>query len=265
MRLLLTLVKFFYTSEVGDKSITFVFTAGVFIFTVLLLLQLWRNHFNTTPRWAVLLGIAIAGLINPILFILLEARIYEGAIMAGQFFMIGGLFYLHQGFIKSSKWQFVLAGAFFTFAVGSRTTLFPSTALISIILLLWSIKTKKQKAWSYILAFGTPLFIGGVMYASYNYTRFGSITEFGLRYQLTSYNLYQSMGDTYSPSYIAPNLYKTLFNTLEQRSTFPYYFPTRRVPIGSVPATRRFSFTRVGLTQTSLGASGSFPNPGRRR
>jgi len=225
--LLLAIFKLIYSSEVGDKVVTFAFTAGTFIFLVLFLLELWKIHFNETPRWAVLLGIVFAGLVNPNLFILIEARIYEGAIMAGQFFIIGGLFWQYTGFNKLSVWRFALAGAFFAFAVGSRTTLFPSTVILTLILLIWAIKTQKQKAWTFILAFGIPLFIGGIMYAWYNYARFGSITEFGFRYQLTSYNLYESMGETYSPAYIIPNLYKSLFNSLETRVTFPYYFPTR--------------------------------------
>ena len=225
--LLLAIVKFFYSLEIGDKPITFAFTAGIFIFAVLLIIRIWKVHFNEAPRWAVLLGVAFLGLVNPILFILLEARIYEGAIMAGQFFIVGGLFCLYTSFNKPSIWRLAFAGLFFALAVGSRTTLVPSVAILAFILMIWAFRTQKTKAWTYILAFGTPLFIGAVMYMSYNYARFGSITEFGFRYQLTSYNLYKSMGETYSPVYILPNLYKTLFNSVEQRITFPYYFPTR--------------------------------------
>jgi hypothetical protein len=225
--LLLAFVKLFYSPEVGDKIITLVFTIGLFIFSTLLILELWKNHFLETSHWALLLGIAFTGLANPILFTLIEARIYEGAIIAGQCFLIGGLYWLYIGFNKSSPLYLSLAGIFFVFAIGSRTTLVPSVFIISLTVLIWVIKTAQTKAWSLLLAFGIPLSLGGILYAWYNVARFGSITEFGFRYQLTSYNLYESIDETYSPAYILPNTYKTLFNTLEWRTTVPHIFPTR--------------------------------------
>jgi hypothetical protein len=80
---------------------------------------------------------------------------------------------------------------------------------------------------SLLIAFALPLAIAAVMYASYNYVRFGSLTEFGFRYQLTSYNLYKDLDQTLSIAYAPPNLYKTLLNPLERREAFPYIFPTR--------------------------------------
>ncbi len=64
-------------------------------------------------------------------------------------------------------------------------------------------------------------------YVSYNYARFDSFTEFGLTYQLTSYNLKESLGKTFSLAYIPPNLPKTLFNGLENRVEFPYIILSR--------------------------------------
>lgn len=78
-----------------------------------------------------------------------------------------------------------------------------------------------------LFAFALPIAIGGAAYAWYNYARFGSITEFGYSYQLTSYNLYEKIDETFAIEYIPPNLYKTLFNPLERREAFPYIFPTR--------------------------------------
>jgi hypothetical protein len=225
--LLLTLVKLVYMPEVGDKIITLIFTIALFIFTTLLILELWKTYFSKTPRWTVLLGIAFTALANPILFMLIEARIYEGAIIAGQCFLIGGLYWLCVGFNKSSLLSLSLAGIFFVFAIGSRTTLVPSVALISVIVLIWAVKTGQTKVWSLLLAFGVPLLLGAILYAWYNVVRFGSITEFGFRYQLTSYNLYESMDETYSPVYFLPNTYKSLFNSLEWRTTVPHLFPTR--------------------------------------
>ena len=225
--LFLAIFKLFSEQAVGDKVITFVFVAGAFIFAALLILELWKKYFLETPCWAVLSAIAFAGLANPILYILIEARIYEAAIIAGQFFLIGGMYWLFAAFNRPSCLRLILAGAFLALAVGSRTTLTFSVAFLALMALIWAFKTQKEKFCPYILAFASPLVIGAVSYASYNYVRFDSFTEFGLTYQLTSYNLKESLGKTFSLSYIPPNLYKTLFNGLENRVEFPYIILSR--------------------------------------
>jgi hypothetical protein len=225
--LVLAIFKLFTPQEVGDKVITFLFTVGTFIFAVLLILDIWKKYFSSVPRWAVLVGILFMGLVNPTLYILIEARIYEAAIISGQFFLLGGLYWLITAFETPSRSRLALSGAFLALAVGSRTTLVPAAAFISLLMLIWLIKTRREQFISLTLAFALPLVIGAIAYGGYNFARFGSVTEFGLRHQITSYNLYESIDETFSPAYVPPNLYKTLFNTLEKRAIFPYYFPTR--------------------------------------
>jgi hypothetical protein len=228
--LLLSLVKPFYANEISDTILAFVFTAGTFLFLALLILELWKSYYPETPHWAVLLGIAFTGLVNPMLFILLDARIYEAAIISGQFFLVGGLYWLFTAFNRPSIARFLLAGTFFTFAVGSRTILILPIAFLTLITLIWAIKSRRTKAFTFILTITLPLLLGAASYAWYNYVRFGSVTEFGLRHQLTAYNLYESLDKTFSFAYIPPNLFKTLFNPFERRSnSFPFIWPTRRV------------------------------------
>lgn len=225
--LLLALVKPFYAQPVGDKPLTFVFITGTFIFMTLLILELWKKHYLGIPRWAVLLGIAFAGLVNPMLYILIEARIYEAAIISGQFFLIGGIYWLFTAFYRLSPTRLFLAGSFFALAVGSRTTLALPIMFLALTTLIWAIKSGQGRAFTLITAFALPLILGAIGYAWYNYARFDSVTEFGLRYQLTSYNLSASLDETFSLAYVPFNLYKTLFNPLEWRKTFPFLFPTR--------------------------------------
>ena len=225
--LFLAIIKLFTQQVVGDKVITFVYVTGTFIFAILLILELWKKYFLETPLWALLAAIAFAGLVNPTLYILIEARIYEAAIIAGQFFLIGGTYWLVTAFNRPSKTRLFLAGTFLALAVGSRTTLTLSVAFFALIVLIWVFKTQREKFVPLIIAFALPLTIGAVGYATYNYGRFDSFTEFGLTYQLTSYNLKESLGKTFSLSYIPPNLYKTLFNGLENRVEFPYIILSR--------------------------------------
>ncbi|MFN8381192.1 MAG: hypothetical protein U0V02_04595 [Anaerolineales bacterium] len=225
--LFLAIFKLFTQQVVGDKVITFVYLTGAFIFAVLLILELWRKYFLEIPLWALLSAVAFTGLVSPTLYILLEARIYEAAIIAAQFFLLGGMYWLFTAFNRPSKLRMALAGIFLALAVGSRTTLTFSVALLSFVVLIWAFKMQKAQAFSLVVAFAIPLALGAISYATYNYARFDSFTEFGLRYQLTSYNLHELLGETFSLSYIPPNLYKTLFNPLETRETFPYIVPNR--------------------------------------
>lgn len=225
--LFLAVIKLFSHHVVGDKVITFVYLTGTFIFAVLLILELWKKYFLETPLWAILSAIAFIGVVSPTLYILLEARIYEAAIIAAQFFLLGGMYWLFTAFNRPSKFRLALAGLFLALAVGSRTTLTFSVALLAFIVLIWAFKTQRARAFSLVIAFALPLALGAISYTAYNYARFDSFTEFGLRYQLTSYNLHELLGETFSLSYIPPNLYKTLFNPLEARETFPYLVPNR--------------------------------------
>ena len=225
--LLFALVKLFYAKDLGDKILAIIFISGTLIFLTLTILELHKKYFNLVPNWAVLSAIAFAGLVNPMPFIMVEGRIYEAAIIAAQFFLIGGFYFLFSAFHLPKISKLFLAGLFFAFAVGSRTTLLFAVAFTALIFLFWTIKLQREKTFSFITAFVLPLVIGAIAYASYNYARFDSFTEFGYRYQLTSYNLYEKLDETFSLTYILPNVYKTVFNPLEQRVTFPHIFPTR--------------------------------------
>ena len=225
--LVLALVKPFYTPDVGDKLLVLLFLIGTLFFFNLIILDLWKKYFRDVPHWAVFVAVAFAGLVNPMPYVLVEGRIYEAAIVAAQFFLVGGFYFLLPAFDRPSYPRLVLAGAFFVFSIGSRTTILPAIGLLSILILIWAFQTQRQHMIPILLAFALPIAIGGAAYAAYNYARFGSVTEFGYRYQLTSYNLYQKMDETFAIEYIPPNLYKTLLNPLERRDAFPYIFPTR--------------------------------------
>ncbi|GAB4398946.1 MAG: hypothetical protein OHK003_22240 [Anaerolineales bacterium] len=225
--LVLTLVKPFYKPDVGDKLIGLIFLTGTLLFLNLIILYLQRRYFHHTPHWAVLAAVAFAGLVTPMPYVLVEGRIYEAAIIAAQFFLIGGFYFLLPAFDQPTYPRLALAGTFFVLSIGSRTTILPGIAILSILILLWAYQTQRQRMIPILLAFAIPIAIGGAAYAAYNYARFGSVTEFGYSYQLTSYNLYEKIDETFAIEYIPPNLYKTLLNPLERRDAFPRIFPTR--------------------------------------
>ncbi|HET7144006.1 MAG TPA: hypothetical protein VFI68_08315, partial [Anaerolineales bacterium] len=56
----------------------------------------------------------------------------------------------------------------------------------------------------------------------YNYARFGSILEFGHRYQLTGLSLTADYGDTSSSAYIVPNIYSYVLRLPVLSHEFPF-------------------------------------------
>jgi hypothetical protein len=225
--LLLTPVKFIHKEDIGDKLLSLIYLTGALLFLNLILLAVWRRYFPAVPRWAVLAAVAFAGLVNPMPYVMVEGRIYEAAIIAAQFFLVGGFYFLLPALDQPTNSRLALAGTFFALSIGSRTTILPAIGLLSIIFLVWAVQTQRRRLIPILFSFTVPLVVGGALYASYNYARFDSLTEFGYRYQLTSYNLYEKIGETFAIEYLPPNLYKTLLNPLERRDTFPHIFPTR--------------------------------------
>jgi hypothetical protein len=220
--LLLAAIKPFYATPVPDNVLTLIFIVGLLFFQILLILEIWKSYFQEAPGWTVLLCISFTGLINPILYMLVEPRIYEAAVAAAQFFFIGGLYWLFAAFKKPSLTNLALAGIFFTLTVGSRTTLLIPIAFLVCVALVWVIKSYPAKAIIFMTALTLPLALGGASYAWYNYQRFDSITEFGLGYQLTQTDIHETLDETFSLAYIPPNLFKLFVNPFEYNKNFPF-------------------------------------------
>lgn len=80
----------------------------------------------------------------------------------------------------------------------------------------------------------TPLALGAVLIGWYNWARFDSPLEFGLRYQITIYNLNRDMSLTFQPDYFPLNFYAYLFQPFEFISNFPFIRPTEIYPLMDV-------------------------------
>ena len=68
------------------------------------------------------MGIAVAGLATPMPFLLARAATYEAAILAGQFFLLAGIYFSIKAFSgdRARVGPLVLAGACWALAMGSR-------------------------------------------------------------------------------------------------------------------------------------------------
>jgi hypothetical protein len=83
---------------------------------------------------------------------------------------------------------------------------------------LWQSKTGRTR---FFLALGIPLVLGAVCLGWYNWVRFDSLFEFGLKYQLNYLN-YLKAHQFFSTSYLPANLFNYFLNPFEIRRGFPF-------------------------------------------
>ena len=141
--LLVLVVKFFIPGIIGDQTLVFVFTCGVFLLESLFLLKIRRRFFSGVPPWMVGACILVVGLISPFGWILGSRQaVHDAAISAGQFFLLAGLYAAFAAFDRAliSKSMALLAGILWALALGSRITqVVPIAFLILLVVtgILW--------------------------------------------------------------------------------------------------------------------------------
>ena len=236
---ILAAIKLIFPISIGDQYITFGFLAGMLIFNILLIIKLWQRFFLETPRSLLLICVLLAGLVCPLPWMLGRAADYEATIAGGQFFLVTGLYFAYSALekesVSNSKLSFAIA--LWTFAALSRTVVFVPAVFLTFMVFAWIVKDKRSlqeflKSTPKLMILGLPLAIGMILQAWYDWTRFGSVFETGLRYSLTFINLNDSHAPTFSASYFPSNLWMYLFNLFQTRSVFPFIFPK----VGQAPS-----------------------------
>ncbi len=230
--LLLIPLKLVFSGVFGDQLLTFAFLAGAFFFESLILIRLWQRFFPAIPIWTLIAAMLLIGFVNPVPWLLFSPRIYEAAIAAAQFFLLGGLYFAFLGLDRepASNWMLAVAALFWVGAVGSRATLAIAVAFLAVMVIAWLLWSRRGQ-WSLkafipkIIWFALPLLLGAMLVMWYNLARFGSVFEFGFRYAITmlDQNKYRSI--LFSPQYIVPNAYLYLLNPPALSSQFPFVKP----------------------------------------
>ena len=224
--LLAALVKIIKPGVVEDQHLLLFFISGLSIVFACLLYYLRKKYFPAAPAWLLFFFILVAGLSTPVFWLVNRPNVYETAIASCQFFLFLGLYAAIRGFDSASnkgKWL-LLSGFGLGAAVGSRVIVVFAVFFIVGIILLDVFRNKislKKKFVSAVCLF-VPLiiFAGGLIW--FNYARYGSPFETGLRYQLTGDALPEDMSQLYSIRYIIPNAYLSLLQ--------PFQFTPREFP-----------------------------------
>jgi hypothetical protein len=213
------------SKPVTDTGLVFSFVIGIALFSVLLLRDIYKEYkFSAWVFW----GGVLASTVNvPLIWMLTRTKFYEVSISGGQFFLMVGFFALfrafrsqlpHKGYIAFSAIAFGLAGA-------TRINLLPSVVFLASVI-FWRIYIVNQKKINVSLPAFAAAFLPLALIACslfwYNYDRFGSIVEFGHRYQLTGPSLTTNYKDISSAKYIVPNLYTYIFRLPSLTREFPF-------------------------------------------
>jgi hypothetical protein len=214
---------------VGDLFLAFGFVCGIFLLQFLLVVTLWDRYFRYLPGWILGFSILLVGLASPVTFILNNfkgARIYEAAVSGGQFFLMSGFMVALAALVGSSSgWKFAFAGILWALAIGTRLIMVLPIGFMVLMVASWilmsdyvpPIKIKN------LIALGSPLVVGFVCLGWYNWARFGSPTESGLYYQMSS-GMQKHYDDLFDPIYIVQNLYNYLLHPFIVRPQFPFIF-----------------------------------------
>ena len=219
--------------KASDSQLVFWFLAGLLVFNSLIVLTLWRRFFPMVPAWNVFLCIALIGLILPIPWEAGTPYVYAVAATAGPFFLMGGIYFILQAFDSADAFRtryLFLAGFFWACAVGSRAILAIPVIFMAFLALLWILKSPPvwsewKRVISPLLALFVPLAVGAALTGWYNWARFDSPLEFGIRYQITTYNLNERAGEMFRFEYAWRNLYAYLIQPFRFVPVFPFIEP----------------------------------------
>ena len=219
------MVSFITSKPVTDAGLVFSFVIGTALFSVLLLRDIYREY--QYPDWLFWGGVLAATVNIPLTWLLTRPKFYEVSISGGQFFLMMGFFALfrafrlrfpHKGYIIFSSIAFGLAGA-------TRINLLPSVAFLAGFIFLRIYIVNQRKISESLSAFAWAFFPLALIACSlfwYNYDRFGSIFDFGHRYQLTGPALTADYQDITSVKYIIPNLYTYVLRLPSLDYNFPF-------------------------------------------
>jgi len=217
-------INFITSKPVTDAGLVFVFLIGTAFFSVLLLKKLYQD--DQMAGW-IFWGAVFASVINiPLIWLLARPAVYEASIAGGQFFIRAGFFLLYLAFRSSMRIKYVAFSALaFGLAGCSRINLLPAVIFLASMILwrVYLIHNKNLRAsMPGFAATLIPLALIACALCWYNYARFGSIFEFGHRYQLTGLASAKDGKYEVSVTYLIPNLYSYIFRSPSLSTEFPF-------------------------------------------
>ncbi|HTS19829.1 MAG TPA: tetratricopeptide repeat protein [Verrucomicrobiae bacterium] len=168
-----------------DYQAGLIFCLVGFLASVGMLHALWRRYFAEVSVAAVAAGGLALGLATVVpVMMLTKCGVWEVAISCGYAFAMLSLAAIWNALDHPSRrgWWLAAASVAYGLAVGARPCLLFGAAILLVpVAKAWR---ERQAVWPVLLAATVPIALIGIGLMRYNYLRFDSPFEFGVRYQL---------------------------------------------------------------------------------
>lgn len=218
-------------------------SAGTVIVLGLLLGLVRKSSLQDSPSWIFWYCVASFALCGPQMYIASRPVVYNEAVCFGALFILAGTALLARSLVadgRQLRWL-VVAGACFGAAVTSRAVLLFYPICFVVCYLIWTYKSGRLNRFvgAQICAFLAPVGLFVSLLLFYNYMRFGSFMEFGLRLNvfpdLFRYR-YFALGENFWSLWHVPyQLSHYLFSVPELTDKFPYLkHPPGRITLADV-------------------------------
>ncbi|MEW5941763.1 MAG: hypothetical protein AB1750_19035, partial [Chloroflexota bacterium] len=219
-------------ARIGDQRLVFFFSCGLFLYLAALILAVLRRTSSSLPPWMIGLSLLAAGLSVPLTMMFQSPRIYEAAVIGCQMFFIGGCFWAFLSLRDDGTvhaWTMGLAALHWAFAVGTRVLVTPAIGILvlGVLIFAWS-KTRSFLSRPFLTALfslGIPLLLGALALGWYNWARFDSPFEIGMKYQLLFAD-YSQLGSLFAPWRIPGNFIQYFLRPYNLHSAFPFIAAT---------------------------------------
>ncbi len=227
--LILTVLTNNRLAHFGDQYLVFAFMCGLFFYSALFAMSFWIRLNHNLPGWTIGLALLAIGISVPATLMLNNPKIYEAAIVGCQFFFIGGCYWAYASISKNDSpviWKLALAGTHWAFAFGTRITILPAIIFMTVAVLIYILQENKttdpeKTLLTFLSAMGIPLVVTAISLCWYNWMRFESIFEFGMRFQLASVN-YNEFNNLFSTRYVYENFLNYFIRPYQIQAAFPY-------------------------------------------
>jgi hypothetical protein len=210
------------------------FCTAVFLLAWALFQLLCRSAGWVVPLWLELMIAITLGSSTYVYILFKRPAFYETAVAAGAACLMAGFLALGSAVTggRHELAKLFASGLFFGLAAGCRPH-FAMVAILMIAAVLW----RERRNFPKVLVFTLPVAACGFALAAYNFVRFGSPFDFGVRYQLSSL----PAGFHAHLAAALPTLLEYLFVPLELTTRIPYVHAVRVFPYVGLASFSRFA------------------------
>jgi len=225
-------------ARIGDQYVVFALASLQALAGLLLIDRAHRRLFPAVPGVFVVLAVAVFAFVNPTLYNLARAGVYEAAIVGGHAFLVTGLsFALHAVTSAGSRHRvyLALAGVSWALALGCRASIAPGVLLL-VAATFWlatpgNAEPNRWRRRVRVLAWlGTPVAAGVACLLAYNKLRFDAWFDFGRHYQLTWIPF------SGSAAFVPANAWSYLLRPFTVECTFPFLHAATDMGARALPA-----------------------------